>query len=600
VTWRIRLRRWGQRNPALATSVVSILLLILAALGVSLFLLGERADALSEKTAALARYEQMSDAALVADLEERAAELWPRRPHLVPAMDRWLREARELHGRLADHQAALAELRTRAAPYDAEQEEADRLRRRELHPELFGALVAARREIGETEEESARLVEEMAALEERIARRPAEVLELRLEKMGARRRELAALLEERRSEASALESDPRLAERLTWRIPDPASRWRHQVISDLVRDLVALGPLIEEIGDRRAYAAEVSELSIEVHRSAWNRCLSAIAEDDRYRGRAGQPAPQPVVGLVPLGVDRDSGLWEFWHLDSGERPGWEGPAWEDDEAADPRGRAVVDEACGVVLVLVPKGRFLMGATREPRMPNHDPRALGLESPVCEVTLDPFLIAKHEVTQAQWERLFGSNPSTYLRGGSNYLGGVITGRHPVTNIDWQQARDAVRRWDLDLPTEAQWEYACRAGTRTVYWCGDAVVSIGETRAGNVADRTASQATPAWSCTLEVEDGHLVHAPVGNFAPNAFGLHDVLGNVMEWCRDRLTPYAERPRPGDGLRDTALDSRRVFRGGSFYRDVSGARSATRNGNDPSLRYGDLGLRPARALTP
>jgi formylglycine-generating enzyme required for sulfatase activity len=104
---------------------------------------------------------------------------------------------------------------------------------------------------------------------------------------------------------------------------------------------------------------------------------------------------------------------------------------------------------------------------------------------------------------------------------------------------------------------------------------------------------------WSVDVAIDDGHLLHAAVGSFAPNAFGLHDVLGNVFEWCQDRWVAYTLPPRPGDGLRTGRGSRLRLHRGGSFYLPASAARSAYRNANDASYRAGHVGCRPARSVT-
>jgi formylglycine-generating enzyme required for sulfatase activity len=158
-------------------------------------------------------------------------------------------------------------------------------------------------------------------------------------------------------------------------------------------------------------------------------------------------------------------------------------------------------------------------------------------------------------------------------------------------------------DLCLPTEAQWEYAARAGTSTVWWGGNDRAKFAADRAGNIFDQSAKNG--GYSGDAEAWDDHFDDAaPVGEFAPNPFGLHDVLGNVWEWCEDEYAnDYAVYPaRPDDGLRSLPAQEGprlRVSRGGSWDARAELARCAHRERVDPSFRSDDLGLRPARAVT-
>jgi formylglycine-generating enzyme required for sulfatase activity len=148
----------------------------------------------------------------------------------------------------------------------------------------------------------------------------------------------------------------------------------------------------------------------------------------------------------------------------------------------------------------------------------------------------------------------------------------------------------------LPTEAQWEYAARAGTSTAWWTGNDKTAIKE--AGNIADqacanRYASAGAETW------DDGFASVAPVGRLRPNGFGLHDVIGNVSEWCRDRHAGYGGPVRPGDGLRITSVLTHPICRGGSFLLDAWKCRSMVRSSEPPNGFAGDIGLRPVRSLT-
>jgi formylglycine-generating enzyme required for sulfatase activity len=165
------------------------------------------------------------------------------------------------------------------------------------------------------------------------------------------------------------------------------------------------------------------------------------------------------------------------------------------------------------------------------------------------------------------------------------------------VSWDDCATWLSRHNLALPTEAQWENACRAGTPTAWWCGDEVKKL--ENVANIADAfcKANGAPGSWSYTEEVNDGWLAHAPVGSLAPNAFGLHDVHGNVWEWCQDSWCRYA-----ADAATDPVSGEAgsRVYRGGSWVNDASSARSAARLSGDPSIRSSNIGVRPARRVTP
>ena len=146
----------------------------------------------------------------------------------------------------------------------------------------------------------------------------------------------------------------------------------------------------------------------------------------------------------------------------------------------------------------------------------------------------------------------------------------------------------------LPTEAEWEYACRAGTTTRYQSGDDPETLAEV--GNIADGTAKAKYPNWTWAIAARDGYVYTAPVGRFRPNAFGLYDMHGNVWEWCWDGYDADYYQESPVEDPSGPSGASARVLRGGSWSNYPRRARSAYRNGSAPGFRNNGLGFRLAR----
>ena len=301
------------------------------------------------------------------------------------------------------------------------------------------------------------------------------------------------------------------------------------------------------------------------------------------------------LGLVPIGPDPRSGLWEFWHVPTGAEP---------QRGTD--GKIQRTEAMGIVLVLLRGGRFWMGSqSTDPDQLNYSSSSIYDERPVHVVRISPFFMSKYEVTQSQWMRLTGSNPSRYPAGTVPRGSGPVTLLNPVEFIDRHQAAVWLRTTGLTLPSEAQWEYACRAGTTTEWWTGsDPREAFVDHRIGNIADQASVRWHSSWEASVripELDDGHAVHAEVGTFEPNPFGLHDPLGNVWEWCLDawgRDTYVRSALNDPVGL-PTPIDDC-IYRGGSFRDTPSDARAGQRDGGSPSFRYDNLGVRAARRLMP
>lgn len=367
---------------------------------------------------------------------------------------------------------------------------------------------------------------------------------------------------------------------------DPTTAWQIDVVEALLHDMDAIDEVYDLIKARRAFAASVEELTVTGEKAveAWREAIEEIAASDRYGGLR----LVPQVGLLPLDPDPDSGLWEFWHPLTGERP-----------RRDPAtGRWKLTEETGMVFVLVPGGTFPMGARRPDAdhplgSPSTDPQAQSIEAPVHDVTLAPFFISKYEWTIGQFERCFGA---TARRGEPP---GMPRGLLPIGYVNPTQADVWASSLELQLPTEAQWEYAYRAGTTTPWPTGDTIQSLqGFANTSDMA-RARSYGGSARNYDRELDDGFIGITTVGSSRPNRFGLHDMGGNHAELCRDVFCNYAEHAaRPGDGLRHGPTESVRIARGGLYNERAFRSRSSARLRVRHNTAQVSLGIRLARAI--
>ena len=237
------------------------------------------------------------------------------------------------------------------------------------------------------------------------------------------------------------------------------------------------------------------------------------------------------------------------------------------------------------MVWIEPGTFTMGTTEEQEQLLRD-KGLWIdwyenEKPAHEVTISRgFYLGKYEITQAQWESVMGTMPwweQVYVQSNPN---------HPAVYISWDDMQEFIARLNeaageeiYRLPTEAEWEYACRAGTTTRWSFGDDESQLGE---------YAWYYDNTWNVGLEYAQ------PVGTKLPNPWGLYDMHGNVWEWCRDWYGKYTSDSQVDPT--GPASGSARVVRGGSFGDDAQNARSAIRNYYSPGDRGGDLGARLLR----
>jgi formylglycine-generating enzyme required for sulfatase activity len=245
---------------------------------------------------------------------------------------------------------------------------------------------------------------------------------------------------------------------------------------------------------------------------------------------------------------------------------------------------------------IPPGSFLMGS------PEGEQGRLDQEGPQHEVTLTRgFWLGEVPCTQELWQAVTGDNPSEFP-----------FPERPVEQISWDQCKEfleALNRrlpgLEARLPTEAEWEYACRGGTMTSTYAGELEI-LGANDAplldeiawyggnsGHELDLEKGWDSSGWS---EKQYPHVKSGTriVGLKRPNRWGLYDMLGNVWEWCSDWYGPYA--PEPASDPRGPSEGSKRVVRGGSWFDVARSVRCASRGAHDPGGRYEDLGFRLAR----
>jgi formylglycine-generating enzyme required for sulfatase activity len=311
------------------------------------------------------------------------------------------------------------------------------------------------------------------------------------------------------------------------------------------------------------------------------------------------------------------------------------------------GQNAIVNSIGIKLVRIPAGEFLMGSresTTEMRksFPQYDAERFEHkfddEYPLHRVRITKsFYLGATAVTVGQFRRFVGetnfktdaerSDPANDTPGEPRRIGpggygyNKETGRlderrnpkhtwrdtgfpqgenHPVVDVSWNDAV-AFCKWlgekerkHYRLPTEAEWEYACRAGTTTRYWCGDDPQSL--LKNANIYDQSSAKVFPEWSkYALPGDDRFPFTAPVASFQPNPFGLYDMHGNVWQWCSDFYGKDYYAKSPVDDPQGPATERKHVRRGGAWHSWPLYCRAAFRNYNTPQSRYFNLGFRVA-----
>jgi formylglycine-generating enzyme required for sulfatase activity len=375
----------------------------------------------------------------------------------------------------------------------------------------------------------------------------------------------------------------------------------------VVMVLVLLGHFFQRhLAQRRQQQARVDEI----------RAALAVI-DNRIAGTTGYEQEQGLLDAINVCL-RATGV-DFLHAEE-----WQKTLADYQKRLvgqpEPGTHFVVSSAV-VDMVNIPRGRFNMGRrSMEPGGPQELNRRL--------VTMPyEFWLSRTEITNAQFRRFFRQH-RTLIPGWENYR--FDYPQQPVTYLDWHAASEYCRviteyetvagrvpkGYEYRLPTEAEWEYACRSGTETYFYWGDEFGKAGAEYANILDDRARRRiGGDKAEKGMPLVDGYIVTAPVGMFKPNAFGLHDMSGNVWEWCWDWYNPsayqelYSTAPVQAEpieaviqrrakwGEMESVKTTSKVIRGGCWGSVASEARSATRDSAVPESLNSGIGFRMALA---
>ena len=349
-------------------------------------------------------------------------------------------------------------------------------------------------------------------------------------------------------------------------------------------------------------------------RMEWQRVSAELSRDSRFAGFDIDVVPD----LVPLGRHPKYDLQFFWHPASGAEP-----------RVGPHGDYMALPETGCVFVLLPPGTYWRGTAAISDLTGSDPFAIWAyleewrrsaqivepDCPLVEVSVEPFFLSIWELTQGQWRRMAGDDPSKFRPGvviehefDDELMCYTADDRHPVENVSAIRARSVLAMFGWQLPSESQWEYGYRADS-SARWASasDAPESMFQFDAygrvfANVADAARVRVRPTLAplASLPFDDGFPFHAPVDAFRPNAWGLQGMPGNVWEWSEDvyrhdyRSILVGDLPITG-GSRSCQL----AVRGGAYTTRLRTASATDRWRLDEWQSEKDVGIRPCLRAT-
>jgi len=477
--------------------------------------------------------ERLADPHRLKVLTESAAQLWKLNTSRKFQLEDWLEQANQVSERIHLHKVKLNELRIQShTPSNIE--------RAARYPKSYNDMVGLEKSIVGWQEKF------------KIDR-------------GNGREPLAEDSREVYNQKRRLEA---LNEKTNYYFDSQELQWQHDNLAGYLKSYeIFSNPekgVIASVNRRLKYVNSVVLKTLDEPASNWDTVIEDIKTAKHYNGLI----LKPLRGLIPLGKDSTSQLHEFLHYQSHE-----GPLPQ----RDSQGELVISDKTGLIFVLLPEGQFWMGSQSEDALKsNFDPDSKDDEQPIHLIELAPFLLSKYELSMGQWFRLTNQDLRYKLR--HEQIQSEMP--YPLNGSERNEVKKVLTRALLNLPTEAQWEYAARGRNSKL-------------------QSPASEVFYANSVIRKPGTKFIEVQPIDKGEVNTFGFLNMIGNVSEWCEDSYLGYGFSVRPFDGLRQAdllkpnSMISNKVRRGGHYNSDIESSRVADRKMNNNHSDY--TGVRPA-----